>query len=79
MAAASSRNVLTVKAAVDGAFAAREPALRAKLHQALGDLDSKYREIRSKYFPCVREGAGQAGASTAPGAKLFADRREVTR
>ncbi len=50
MAAASSRNFLTVKAAVDGAFAAREPTLRAKLQQALNDLESKYREMRARHF-----------------------------
>ena len=51
MATASHhKNFSVVKTKIDDAFNAREPELKAKLTQALNELDSKYAEIRSKYF-----------------------------
>jgi hypothetical protein len=51
MAASHHRHFSAVKSAIDGAFAVREPVLRAKLTQALSDLDAKYADIRAKFFP----------------------------
>ncbi len=44
------KNFSVVKTKIDNAFTAREPELKTKVTQALEELDSKYAEIRNKYF-----------------------------